>query len=95
MTLDAKAARGDVATMELMATCLPERPSRYLCRLRHEDGRTIFDRNMHVVGTRYHLSRDEWTVRAALDDAEWAASPHGEIVIREAGDLVSVIGTVT
>lgn len=69
VTLDAKAARGDMTALEMMATCRPELPSRYLCRLRLEDGRVVFDRNMFAVSTRHFISHNEWTLLMGLDDA--------------------------
>lgn len=69
VTLDAKASHGAMATLELMARCRPENPSRYICRLRHESGRMIFDRNMFAVSTRHFIASDEWTLRVGLDDA--------------------------
>jgi hypothetical protein len=93
--LDAKAARGDTFTMETMATCLPELPSRYLCRLRHEDGRMVFDRNMFAVGTRHFISRDDWSLRITLDDADWAGTPHGIVDAAEGNDISAIVGVHT
>lgn len=95
VTLDAKASRGDMVALEMMAQCRPELPSRYLCRLRMEDGRIVFDRNMFAVGTRHFIARDEWTLRISLDDAAWASTPYGKIAARESGDVAALAGTVT
>lgn len=95
VTLDAKASRGDMAAMEMMALCKPELPSRYICRLRMEDGRMIFDRSMFAVGTEHTIAHDTWTLRISLDGAEWAAWPYGAIAVSEANDVAAVVGTVT
>lgn len=67
VTLHASTGAGEVA--QLLATASPFKPSRY--RVRHRsNGRTVFDRTMHVVGVRHTISpRDGWTARIALDDA--------------------------
>lgn len=71
VTLDART--GDkLATMEMMSSAAPERPSRYRMFL-HVDGRTIFDRMCFASAVRHFISNDEWTVRITLDVADWAA----------------------
>lgn len=56
----------------LMATCMPEKPSRYQCRLKTQSGRMVFDRLMFATNVRHAISRNEWVLRVALDAAEWA-----------------------
>lgn len=71
VTLDART--GDkLATMELMSSAAPEKPSRYRMFL-HVDGRTIFDRMCFASAVRHFISNDEWTLRITLDVADWAA----------------------
>jgi hypothetical protein len=79
VTLDA--GRGDEHTMITMATCRPELPSRYRCRLKQNE-RLVFDRMMFATGIRHFISRDSWTLRITLDDASglsiserWDQSP--------------------
>lgn len=73
VTLDARTGGFNQPTvMHLMSTAAPERPSRYRMRLQVNE-RPIYDRVCFVNSVRHFVSRDEWTVRLALDVAEWAA----------------------
>ena len=73
VTLDARTGGFNQPTvMHLMSTAAPERPSRYRMRLQ-VDERPIFDRVCFVNSVRHFIARDEWTVRLALDVAEWGA----------------------
>jgi hypothetical protein len=75
VTIDARTGHGfPTHNMNLMSLASPEKPSRYLCRLKVED-RLIFDRMCFATNVRHFISRDEWTLRITLDIAEWAAQP--------------------
>jgi hypothetical protein len=56
--------------MALLASCRPELPSRYRCRLITKSGRHVFDRMMFATSIRHTITRDQWTARITLDVAE-------------------------
>lgn len=73
VTLDARTDHHfPMHNMNLMSSAAPEKPSRYLCRLKVGD-RFIFDRMCFATNIRHFIARDEWTLRITLDIAEWAA----------------------
>jgi hypothetical protein len=59
--------------IDLMATCAPERPSRYRCRLKTHSGRQVFDRMMFATSVRHSISRNSWSLRIGLDLADWSS----------------------
>jgi hypothetical protein len=64
-------AETGAAVAPLLASASPFTPSRYRCRHRGGDGRTVFDRPMmQVVGIAHTISPvDGWSARLSLDDA--------------------------
>lgn len=73
VTLDARTGDHGIHNMNLMSSAAPEKPSRYLCRLRVDD-RVIFERMCFASAVRHFVARDEWTLRITLDIAEWAGT---------------------